>query len=124
MRCNCDIKQLRARRTHAHRFPLHTVRLGDSRALRATGLLAVIVTALLLEPTVNPTCVLAVTASWSVRVYVAARERPGCVLFITCLLFSPNLFASYIQQNPVSPMGHTYAQRYRARRTIRIRRTV
>ena len=70
--------------------PLHTVRLGDGRTLRATGLLAVIVTAWLLEPTVNSTCVLAVTASWSVRVYVAARETHGrvCPLYyllpVTC----------------------------------------
>ena len=61
-----------------HTLPLlHTVRLGDGRTLRATGSAGSFVTAWLLEPTVNSTCVLAVTAPWSVRVYVAARETHG-----------------------------------------------
>ena len=40
----------------------------------------------MLEPTVNSTCVLAVTASWSVRVYVAARETHGRVCPLCYLL--------------------------------------
>ena len=47
--------------------------------LRATGSAGSFVAAWLLEPTVNSTCVLAVKASWSVRVYVAARETHGRV---------------------------------------------
>ena len=63
-----------------HTLPLpHTVRLGDGRTLRATGSAGSFVTAWLLEPTVNSTCVLAVTASWSARVYAAARETHGWV---------------------------------------------
>ena len=70
-----------------HTLPLpHTVRLGDGRTLRATGSAGSFVTAWLLEPTVNSTCVLAVTASWSVRVYVAARETHGRVCPLSYLL--------------------------------------
>ena len=71
--------------THTLPFP-HTVRLGDGRTLRATGSAGSFVTAWLLEPTVNSTCVLAVTASWSVRVYVAARETHGRVCPLCYLL--------------------------------------
>ena len=70
-----------------HTLPLlHTVRLGDGRTLRATGSAGSFVTAWLLEPTVNSTCVLAVTAPWSVRVYVAARETHGRVCPLCYLL--------------------------------------
>ena len=60
--------------------------MGDGRTLRATGSAGSFVTAWLLEPTVNSTCVLAVTASWSVRVYVAARETHGRVCPLCYLL--------------------------------------
>ena len=60
--------------------------MGDGRTLRATGSAGSFVTAWLLEPTVNSTCVLAVTAPWSVRVYVAARETHGRVCPLCYLL--------------------------------------
>ena len=80
-----------------HTLPLlHTVRLGDGRTLRATGSAGSFVTAWLLEPTVNSTCVLAVTASWSVRVYVAARETHGRVCPLCYLL---HCFTTSVQLN-------------------------
>ena len=60
--------------------------MGDGRTLRATGFAGSFVAAWLLEPTVNSTCVLAVTAPWSVRVYVAARETHGRVCPLCYLL--------------------------------------